>query len=144
MAKDERFSGVAAGRVSTGIEALDEVLDGGVPRGSIVFVTGLPGSGKTILSEQALFANAAVQSALFAMPGVLQSLFSNPSAQQALFANAAVQSALFNNASVQQALFAIPAIQQALFANSWQKDIERFRSNYVFRGAPRVTHGLER
>jgi len=31
-----------------------------VPAGSVIFVTGLPGSGKTILCEQALFANAAV------------------------------------------------------------------------------------
>jgi circadian clock protein KaiC len=44
-------------RVTTGVSALDEVLDGGVPRGSIVFVTGLPGAGKTILCEQMLFAN---------------------------------------------------------------------------------------
>jgi len=34
-------------------------------------------------------------------------------------------------------------LQESLFADSWQGNIERFRSNYVFRGAPRVTHGLE-
>lgn len=45
-------------RVTTGVEALDGVLDGGIPRGAVVFVSGLPGAGKTILSEQALFANA--------------------------------------------------------------------------------------
>src|SRR3954453_8398133 len=30
-----------------------------------------------------------------------------------------------------------------LFTDSWQPNIERFRSHFVFRGAPRVTHGLE-
>jgi circadian clock protein KaiC len=45
-------------RVTTGVESLDEVLEGGIPQYSIVFVAGLPGTGKTILCEQALFANA--------------------------------------------------------------------------------------
>ena len=47
-------------RITTGVAALDSILGGGLPRGAIVFVTGLPGAGKTILCEQALFANAAV------------------------------------------------------------------------------------
>ncbi len=34
-------------------------------------------------------------------------------------------------------------LQQSLFKNSWQPSIERFRSNYVFRGVPKVTHGLD-
>ena len=46
------------GRINTGIAQLDAILGGGVPRGSAVFVTGLPGTGKTILSQQAAFANA--------------------------------------------------------------------------------------
>lgn len=45
-------------RVTTGVESLDHILDGGIPKYSIVFVAGLPGTGKTILCEQALFANA--------------------------------------------------------------------------------------
>ena len=44
-------------RVSTGIVALDEILDGGVPRFATVFVAGHPGTGKTVLSQHALFAN---------------------------------------------------------------------------------------
>jgi circadian clock protein KaiC len=46
-------------RLTTGVAALDDVLGGGFPQGSIIFITGLPGAGKTILSEQAFFANAA-------------------------------------------------------------------------------------
>ncbi|HEX9163051.1 MAG TPA: FRG domain-containing protein, partial [Thermoanaerobaculia bacterium] len=34
-------------------------------------------------------------------------------------------------------------LQQAVFENSWQGGLSRFRSNFVFRGAPRVSHGLE-
>ena len=36
-------------RVSTGIRELDEALEGGVPRGSWVAVTGEPGTGKSVL-----------------------------------------------------------------------------------------------
>ncbi|MEX2226841.1 MAG: ATPase domain-containing protein [Dehalococcoidia bacterium] len=45
-------------RVTTGVDSLDDILEGGIPQYSIVFVAGLPGTGKTILCEQALFANA--------------------------------------------------------------------------------------
>ncbi len=45
-------------RITTGSDRLDRILAGGIPRYSVVFVAGLPGTGKTILSEQALFANA--------------------------------------------------------------------------------------
>jgi hypothetical protein len=34
-------------------------------------------------------------------------------------------------------------LQEVLFSSSWQRSIERFRSNYVFRGVSKVTHGLE-
>jgi hypothetical protein len=35
------------------------------------------------------------------------------------------------------------ALHEALFADSWNESMSRFRSNFVFRGAPHVTHGLE-
>jgi circadian clock protein KaiC len=44
----------------TGIAGLDDVLGGGVPVGSTVFVTGLPGTGKTVLTQQMSWANARV------------------------------------------------------------------------------------
>jgi hypothetical protein len=34
-------------------------------------------------------------------------------------------------------------LQEALFENSWQEGLRRHRSNFVFRGAPRASHGLE-
>lgn len=52
-------------RITTGIPSLDAVLEGGIPRYSIVFVAGLPGTGKTILCEQALFANGRLGTCLY-------------------------------------------------------------------------------
>ncbi|MEK6372120.1 MAG: FRG domain-containing protein [Acidobacteriota bacterium] len=34
-------------------------------------------------------------------------------------------------------------LQESLFADSWNDAIARFRSNFVFRGVPRVTHALD-
>lgn len=45
-------------RVKTGIPGLDEALGGGIPEGNVVLVSGLCGSGKTILSLQFLHSGA--------------------------------------------------------------------------------------
>lgn len=57
MASESRAA-VDLPRITTGIPPLDLVLNGGIPRYSVVFVAGLPGTGKTILCEQAMWANA--------------------------------------------------------------------------------------
>ena len=41
--------------VETGIEGLNELLNGGLPKGRVVLVIGGPGSGKTILASQFLY-----------------------------------------------------------------------------------------
>ena len=41
-------------KVPTGIAGLDEMLNGGIPKGHVVLVTGLPGTGKTCLGLQFL------------------------------------------------------------------------------------------
>lgn len=46
------------GRVKTGVENLDLLLQGGLPRHTLTVLGGMPGSGKTILSQQICFANA--------------------------------------------------------------------------------------
>jgi KaiC domain protein len=46
-------------RVPTGISGLDEMLGGGFPKGHVVLVTGLPGTGKTCLALQFLLAGCA-------------------------------------------------------------------------------------
>ena len=45
-------------RLTSGDEGLDEILGGGLPVNGINLVIGLPGSGKTMLSEQFVFAGA--------------------------------------------------------------------------------------
>jgi hypothetical protein len=34
-------------------------------------------------------------------------------------------------------------LQEAVFQDSWQESLSRHRSNYIFRGLPRASHGLE-
>jgi circadian clock protein KaiC len=49
-------------RIETGVRNLDEVFGGGLPRGSVTVVSGPPGSGKTILSQQICFHAASPKS----------------------------------------------------------------------------------
>jgi circadian clock protein KaiC len=41
-------------RVATGIKGLDKQIEGGIPKGSVVLISGAPGTGKTILAMQFL------------------------------------------------------------------------------------------
>ena len=45
-------------RLSTGVPGLDDILGGGLPEYSFNIIAGAPGSGKTTLAHQMLFANA--------------------------------------------------------------------------------------
>jgi len=45
-------------RVSIGIKGLDKFIEGGVPKGSTILLTGSPGTGKTIFAVQFLFNGA--------------------------------------------------------------------------------------
>ncbi len=49
---------MAVERVSTGVEGLDILLQGGYPKNYTIMVSGAPGTGKTILSMQFLYAGA--------------------------------------------------------------------------------------
>ncbi len=60
-------------RLSTGNGRLDEVLGGGLMLDAITLVVGAPGTGKTILAEQCLFANATPE-----RPGLYLSTVSEP------------------------------------------------------------------
>ena len=60
-------------RLSTGNGRLDTVLEGGLVLNSITLVVGPPGSGKTLLAEQCVFANASVD-----RPGLYLSTVSEP------------------------------------------------------------------
>lgn len=54
--KDQVFKGIEARivKVSTGVKGLDEMLDGGFPKGRVILLCGGPGTGKTIFSLQFL------------------------------------------------------------------------------------------
>jgi len=47
-------------KVSTGVDGLDPLLEGGFPRGSVILVAGSPGTGKTVLSAQFIVRGADV------------------------------------------------------------------------------------
>jgi circadian clock protein KaiC len=49
-------------RIETGIRNLDAVFGGGLPKGSVSVVSGAPGSGKTILTQQLCFHTASPKS----------------------------------------------------------------------------------
>lgn len=61
------------GRLTTGSAPLDTVLGGGFPTNAINLLIGLPGSGKTVLAQQCVFATATSQ-----RPAVYLSTVSEP------------------------------------------------------------------
>ena len=65
---------MAVARTPTGIPGLDELIQGGFPRGSTVLVAGGAGTGKTIFALQYIYAGAA----LYQEPGVFITLEEGP------------------------------------------------------------------
>jgi circadian clock protein KaiC len=61
-------------RLSTGVEALDQMMGGGIPSGYTVLVAGPSGSGKTVLSNQFL-----IEGARQGQPGILAIFEKRPS-----------------------------------------------------------------
>ncbi|MFW9919057.1 MAG: ATPase domain-containing protein [Candidatus Thorarchaeota archaeon] len=61
-------------RVKTGIPGLDDLIEGGFPRGDTILVAGKAGTGKTILANQFLYNGAA----MYNEPGVLVTLEESP------------------------------------------------------------------
>ncbi len=56
--KTDRFEKVKIRQLPTGVRGLDEILGGGLPEFSFNVIAGAPGSGKTTLANQIMFANA--------------------------------------------------------------------------------------
>ena len=57
----ERRGGVPIRKLATGVPGLDDVLGGGLPELSFNLIVGGPGSGKTTLAHQIMFANATAE-----------------------------------------------------------------------------------
>jgi circadian clock protein KaiC len=70
----------ALARIETGVRNLDELLHGGLPRGSITVIAGPPGSGKSILAQQICFHNASAET-----PVLYFSTLSEPTAKTLRF-----------------------------------------------------------
>ncbi len=64
---------VSMERVQTGIPGFDELVKGGIPRRNIVLISGGPGTGKTIFSQQYIY-----NGLLKGEPGVLVALEEHP------------------------------------------------------------------
>jgi circadian clock protein KaiC len=60
-------------RLPSGSDRLDEILNGGLLKNAINLIVGVPGSGKTILSQQFAFHNATL-----AQPALYLSTLSEP------------------------------------------------------------------
>jgi len=84
-------------RVKTGIRNLDEILHGGIPKGSLTVFAGSPGAGKTILSQQIVFNNASPK-----RPGLFFQTLSEPTAKTLKFLGSFgfFDSSLIENGSV--------------------------------------------
>src|SRR5580698_9038258 len=52
---------VTINKLPTGVPGLDEIVGGGLPEFSFNIIAGAPGSGKTTLAHQFIFANATVK-----------------------------------------------------------------------------------
>jgi circadian clock protein KaiC len=60
-------------RITSGDDGLDSILGGGLPTNGINLITGLPGSGKTLLCQQFMFAGASAE-----RPAIYLSTVSEP------------------------------------------------------------------
>lgn len=55
MAEDKKNQRAEFERVKTGVAGLDDMMNGGIPRGNLVVLSGDPGSGKTVLCWQYIY-----------------------------------------------------------------------------------------
>jgi len=55
ITKTNGYGEVKMERISTGVEGLDSMIEGGLPKSSITLISGPPGGGKSIFCFQILY-----------------------------------------------------------------------------------------
>jgi circadian clock protein KaiC len=96
-AQVDRAAAIGTDRLSSGQPRLDEILGGGLPTNAITILSGLPGTGKTVLAQQYVFANAAEE-----RPAVYLSTVSEPFEKILRFAQGL---SFFDTAAVGRSVF---------------------------------------
>lgn len=131
---DDR-AGVSIRKLPTGVPGLDDVLGGGLPEMSFNLIIGGPGSGKTTMAHQILFANATAE-----RPGLYFTIVGEPPLkmlryqQQYSFFDPAKVNGIIRFASVadelQQGLTAVldSIVRQVKAANPGLVVVDSFRS----------------
>src|SRR5215212_2933038 len=93
-------------KLSSGVPRLDDVLGGGVPEYSFNLIAGDPGSGKTTLAHQVMFANATEE-----RPGVYFTILGEPALKMLRYQQ---QFTFFNMEKVNKAIHFINLSQLAM------------------------------
>ncbi|MEN3327492.1 MAG: circadian clock protein KaiC [Acidobacteriota bacterium] len=96
-------------RLPTGVPRLDDILGGGIPEYSFNVVAGDPGSGKTTLAHQIIFANATKQ-----RPAIYFTILGEPALKMLRYQQ---QFTFFDKAKVNKAVHFINLSQQAMDAD---------------------------
>src|SRR5215204_2096372 len=93
-------------KLPSGVPRLDDVLGGGVPEYSFNLIAGDPGSGKTTLAHQLMFANATEQ-----RPAIYFTILGEPALKMLRYQQ---QFTFFDNEKVNKAIHFINLSQQAM------------------------------
>jgi circadian clock protein KaiC len=96
-------------RLPTGVPRLDDVLGGGVPEYSFNVIAGDPGSGKTTLAHQVIFANATKQ-----RPAIYFTILGEPALKMLRYQQ---QFTFFDKEQVNKAIHFINLSEQAMEAD---------------------------
>ncbi|MEX0900278.1 MAG: ATPase domain-containing protein [Gammaproteobacteria bacterium] len=97
---------VEIGKLSTGVPGLDEILGGGLPEFSFNILGGGPGSGKTTLAHQIMFANATPEK-----PAIYFTILGEPSIKMLRYQQ---QFSFFNSEMLNESVHFINLSQQVL------------------------------
>ena len=105
-------------KLPTGVPGLDEILGGGLPEYSFNIIAGAPGSGKTTLAHQIMFANATPE-----RPAIYFTVLGEPAIKMLRYQQ---QYAFFDHAQLNTAIRSITLSQVVL-----EKDLDAVLAEIV-------------